>query len=1038
MRSPFLLLLIGVLTLAPMPPLAAEERGTDEARIGATRAADALLTAWRTPDPVGVTKAAQGEAPDRFRVVLAVALRARDDAERREVLTAFAKARGGADDAALRRAAERYAAATPAELEDERVRLELARTVERSVMTGAKTVDAALADLDAVDPAPAWSIAGVVVQWMRLRLMLAQRRVGTREELAASLLALADERQWHQLTLDVHMKLARLRHAEKNRRAAVQEYGKAARAARILDLPAAERTALQYAVVLSMNTGDLVERYGFQTRLAALMNEHAPERVRLRMQLWLIDAEIRLRALTSAYTRCETLLAKARETQDRGLALNTLTQMMRIRIAQGRFPEALDLEGDLHVHRDLSDDPNDRSRAASALCALYREVGRHAEALELCERSLEEAPAGGKLIATSTGPMLALKAALLEDLGRHADARLAWRRAMELYREYSQTPRLVSSLCALARYEVRRGGFEDATALAEEAIREAATAAPRVQITAYRTASKVAHIRGQGERALALADQALDLAARGEPAPGEVAHLLAARGRALQLLSRHADAADALERATRLMLDVASGVGERHGLDLRARAHDIARAGFASCVTLPKSEARAWWFREASHALLLAQSIRGGGDLRERVSAEDRATLQAALRRLTKAHTEAIAAERTGAPAGARTEAREALQALHDQYAEIVAHVEHGARGDGASAVARPVALEAFQKALPAKTLAVAYVQAAGRMHALVLTREGAALHDLGDSRRIAEGVEAWRDLASTPEGPSDKVGARLYDTLLRPFEATLAQADALVVLPDGALASLPFSALVTARDATGRASGYVLDRVAVRYVASAAVDGALRARGEARGRGACCFGDPTYDETFAHLPGSGQEVGVICGLYPDEATRSFTRAKASLASWAAAVGSSEGPPWRALHVACHGAIDADRPYLSGLVLAGGEILTVEHVTRHPIRADLVVLSACDTAMGRHRSGEGVLGLTRGFLQAGAPRVVVSTWAVSDATTVELMASLHRAWSGGGTDAAGALRRARLALRQQGGKYAHPYYWAPFVLWGAQ
>ena len=128
--------------------------------------------------------------------------------------------------------------------------------------------------------------------------------------------------------------------------------------------------------------------------------------------------------------------------------------------------------------------------------------------------------------------------------------------------------------------------------------------------------------------------------------------------------------------------------------------------------------------------------------------------------------------------------------------------------------------------------------------------------------------------------------------------------------------------------------------------------------------------------------------------------------------------------------------MDPDRPRLSGLVFAGGGILSVEQIHRLHVPSDLVVLSACDTATGPYHRGEGVMGLTRGFFQSGVPRVVVTSWSVSDDATGALMADFHRQWAPGATDAGAALREARLALRRSGGPQAHPYYWGPFVYWG--
>ncbi|MBI3951072.1 MAG: CHAT domain-containing protein [Acidobacteria bacterium] len=98
------------------------------------------------------------------------------------------------------------------------------------------------------------------------------------------------------------------------------------------------------------------------------------------------------------------------------------------------------------------------------------------------------------------------------------------------------------------------------------------------------------------------------------------------------------------------------------------------------------------------------------------------------------------------------------------------------------------------------------------------------------------------------------------------------------------------------------------------------------------------------------------------------------------------------------------------------------------------LNADLVVLSACRTGLGKEVRGEGLIGLTRAFLYAGASSLAVSLWEVADRSTAEFMMGFYQQLNRVG-DKAEALRRAKLELIQSG-RYAHPYYWAPFLLLG--
>jgi CHAT domain-containing protein len=146
---------------------------------------------------------------------------------------------------------------------------------------------------------------------------------------------------------------------------------------------------------------------------------------------------------------------------------------------------------------------------------------------------------------------------------------------------------------------------------------------------------------------------------------------------------------------------------------------------------------------------------------------------------------------------------------------------------------------------------------------------------------------------------------------------------------------------------------------------------------------------------------------------------------------------------YRIVHFATHGALDDEHPELSHLVFsrfdAAGHprdgVLFAHQIDDLELPVDLVVLSACETALGKEVRGEGLVGLTQGFFHAGAQRVLVSLWQVDDRATAELMARFYEGLLAEGLPAPAALRRAQLAVRGEVGWRA-PYYWAGFVLQG--
>jgi CHAT domain-containing protein len=143
------------------------------------------------------------------------------------------------------------------------------------------------------------------------------------------------------------------------------------------------------------------------------------------------------------------------------------------------------------------------------------------------------------------------------------------------------------------------------------------------------------------------------------------------------------------------------------------------------------------------------------------------------------------------------------------------------------------------------------------------------------------------------------------------------------------------------------------------------------------------------------------------------------------------------------LHLATHGIFDPDRPEDSGLLLSttdrdGQQIdgfLRLQDIYELRAPVLLVVLSACETALGRDVQGEGLIGVTRGFMYAGASSVVASLWKVDDAATAELMKLFYSNMLQGGMTPGEALRAAQNSIRQQP-DWRSPYYWAAFTLQG--
>jgi CHAT domain-containing protein len=195
-------------------------------------------------------------------------------------------------------------------------------------------------------------------------------------------------------------------------------------------------------------------------------------------------------------------------------------------------------------------------------------------------------------------------------------------------------------------------------------------------------------------------------------------------------------------------------------------------------------------------------------------------------------------------------------------------------------------------------------------------------------------------------------------------------------------------------------------------------------------------------DEALVPLPEAEREVEALRQLYGQSRSAVYTRGEAREEQV-----KSEAGKYRVVHFATHGRLDDRSPLYSHLVLAPPEdgskedgLLEAWEVMKMDLRAELAVLSACETARGRIGAGEGVIGMSWAFFVAGVPTTVVSHWKVDSSSTTELMVAFHRnltavAGESGGISKAEALRRAELQLLKKR-RFRHPYYWASFAVVG--
>jgi CHAT domain-containing protein len=261
-----------------------------------------------------------------------------------------------------------------------------------------------------------------------------------------------------------------------------------------------------------------------------------------------------------------------------------------------------------------------------------------------------------------------------------------------------------------------------------------------------------------------------------------------------------------------------------------------------------------------------------------------------------------------------------------------------------------------------------------------------------------------------------------LYERLFKPLEAHIRNKN-LTIVPHDALHYLPFAALNSGKD-------YLLDRYSIRMLPSASVMKYMgRSKANKKTTTALVLGNPDLGDPTLDLPYAGQEATAVGGMI--KGSKVFLRKQATKAEVRKYGGSAQY-----IHFASHGIFKPEQPLESGLALApegdGNGMLTVGELYEMRLDADLITLSACETALGKIEKGDDVVGITRGFLYAGANSIVSTLWQVDDEATGMLMQNFYKQLKT--TDKRTALRNAQLALRN--GAKSQPYYWAAFQITG--
>jgi CHAT domain-containing protein/Tfp pilus assembly protein PilF len=410
-------------------------------------------------------------------------------------------------------------------------------------------------------------------------------------------------------------------------------------------------------------------------------------------------------------------------------------------------------------------------------------------------------------------------------------------------------------------------------------------------------------------------------------------------------------------------------------------------------------------------------------------------------------------------------------------------------------AVPAPVTLSEVQKILDTNTVFLEYSVAPDGLVLWAITKDKSTAYklpgqDVGDL--VEKYVKTLRQPLMTPAEISAHVatGTELYQKLLQPAEKLIVGKTRLIIAPDGPLYYLPFETLIVSNST--RASGklrnlsevpYLIKNFQIIYVPSASIlVEQQKTLGKERNTAPfplLAFGDPIYQTKTPGSPADAKTQAdmvaniTVRGLNLNRLEFSGDEVKNIARIWGVPLNSEhinlgnrasvarlrelDLAKYRILHFATHAVAGDDLSFLTqpALILSqlGSQdgtsgILQFVDILQLKLNAELVVLSACDTGLGRFREGEGIVGLTRAFLYAGAASTVSSLWEVEDQSTGLLMEEFYRRLRKGESKAE-ALRQAKLELIQSKVELkalgmreslAAPFYWAPFILvgdWGS-
>lgn len=526
----------------------------------------------------------------------------------------------------------------------------------------------------------------------------------------------------------------------------------------------------------------------------------------------------------------------------------------------------------------------------------------------------------------------------------------------------------------------------------------------------------------------------------------------ASRLHLLALLARHRDQLTTSRQFFERALARVEGLrGQLPGTELRATFFARRRRvyeDYVEMLLLGDHPEAAFAVSERAHARSLFELLHERAlDVRADLPADARGHLADMHRRRRVLQSQLWGEDAERAAGGIASDVlRDRLQRLEEERDDFEAELRLQYPDYRALATPTPPALTALAANLPPNTALLEYL--IGEEHGWLFVVRGSTIDVFPlEVKGLAALVDTFSatltDRLTTDPSTFATAAQALYARLLAPASFILEESPRLIIVPDGVLHHLPFEALIDSRAAAANswsALRYLVRDKALSYAPSASVIHTLGLGSIAetsREQRFVAFGPPReLPLGLPKLPGANKEVEDLATLHTAQGFE-ISLYREDRATEARFKETDLVHPGDRLHIASHALLNGPKHETRPrLVLGEGAkedgILELYELWNLDLPADLVVLAACDTHAGEAILGEGLMGLSRGFLGAGARRVLASMVRVHDRATGQLMVSFYGALAEAST--AEALRTAKLDLIEN--DYAHPYYWAPFLLIG--